>query len=105
MSTHPAFAWQSRAYYFVHNLLFGAALTKGSRSVHRASRRPIHEGMLVAMRRSLPDLPQASRLDAVLDFMRLLWSIEHGLQSASKHMEGTLGITGPQRLVLRIVGQ
>lgn len=42
-------------------------------------------------------------LDPVLDFMRLLWSVEHGLQSTSKHMEATLGITGPQRLVLRIV--
>jgi DNA-binding MarR family transcriptional regulator len=44
-------------------------------------------------------------LDPVLDFMRLLWSIEHGLQRMSKRMEGELGITGPQRLVLRVVGQ
>jgi DNA-binding MarR family transcriptional regulator len=42
-------------------------------------------------------------LDPILDFMRLLWNVEHGLQSASKRMEATLGITGPQRLVLRIV--
>ena len=34
-------------------------------------------------------------LDPVLDFMRLLWNVEHGLQSTSKHMETTLGITGP----------
>src|SRR5712691_8238461 len=44
-------------------------------------------------------------LDPVLDFMRLLWSIEHGLQKMSKRMESELGITGPQRLVLRVVGQ
>jgi DNA-binding MarR family transcriptional regulator len=44
-------------------------------------------------------------LDPVLDFMRLLWSIEHGLQRMSKRMEGELGITGPQRLVLRVVGR
>jgi DNA-binding MarR family transcriptional regulator len=44
-------------------------------------------------------------LDAVLDFMRLLWSIEHALQRMSKRMEAELGITGPQRLVLRLVGQ
>src|SRR4051794_8109025 len=44
-------------------------------------------------------------LDAVLDFMRLLWSIEHALQRRSKRMEKALGITGPQRLVLRVVGQ
>jgi DNA-binding MarR family transcriptional regulator len=44
-------------------------------------------------------------LDETLDFMRLLWSIEHGLQKQSKRMEAELGLTGPQRLVLRIVGQ
>ncbi len=44
-------------------------------------------------------------LDPVLDFMRLLWSIEHGLQRMSKRMENALGITGPQRLVLRVVGR
>jgi DNA-binding MarR family transcriptional regulator len=44
-------------------------------------------------------------LDPALDFMRLLWSIEHGLQSTSKRMASSFGITGPQRLVLRIVGQ
>ena len=45
------------------------------------------------------------QLDPVLDFMRLLWSIEHGLQKMSKRMETELGITGPQRLTLRVVGQ
>jgi DNA-binding MarR family transcriptional regulator len=44
-------------------------------------------------------------LDPTLDFMRFLWSIEHGLQRMSKRMEADLGITGPQRLVLRVVGQ
>ena len=43
------------------------------------------------------------RLDPVLEFMRLLWNVEHGLQSASKRMEATLGVTGPQRLVLLMV--
>ena len=45
------------------------------------------------------------RLDPVLDFMRLLWTLEPGLQSASKRMESALGVTGPQRIVLRIVGR
>jgi DNA-binding MarR family transcriptional regulator len=44
-------------------------------------------------------------LDPVLDFMRVLWSIEHHLQATSKQMESRLGITGPQRLVLKIVSQ
>jgi DNA-binding MarR family transcriptional regulator len=37
--------------------------------------------------------------------MRLLWAVDHGLQSTSKRMESTLGLTGPQRLVLRLVGR
>ena len=50
-----------------------------------------------------PAPPRA--LDPILDFMRLLWSIEHGLERMSKKMENELGITGPQRLVLRVVGR
>src|SRR5262245_45581529 len=44
-------------------------------------------------------------LGDVLEFMRLLWAIDHGLQSTSKRMETSLGVTGPQRLVIRIVGR
>ena len=40
-----------------------------------------------------------------LEFMRLLWAVDHGLQTRSKQMTVRLGITGPQRLVLRIVGR
>jgi DNA-binding MarR family transcriptional regulator len=36
--------------------------------------------------------------------MRLLWALTHELESASKRMHAKLGVTGPQRLVLRIVG-
>ena len=57
----------------------------------------------------MTEQPRAARphesLDPVLDFMRLLWSIEHGLQTTSKRMGRSLGITGPQRLVLKIVSQ
>jgi MarR family transcriptional regulator, organic hydroperoxide resistance regulator len=44
-------------------------------------------------------------LDPVLGFMRILWGVEHALQSASKRMEATHRITGPQRMVLRVVDQ
>jgi len=44
-------------------------------------------------------------LEPALDFMRLLWSIEHALERKSKRMDSELGITGPQRLVLRVVGR
>jgi len=40
----------------------------------------------------------------VLDFMRLMWAINHGLDRASRGMQAKFGVTGPQRLVLRIVG-
>lgn len=56
--------------------------------------------------RTVPHDDGAGRpLDPVLDFMRLLWGIEHRLQSMSKLMEAELGVTGPQRLVLRIVSR
>lgn len=52
-----------------------------------------------------PDKARGPQLGEVLEFMRLLWAVDHGLQSTSKRMEATLGITGPQRLVLRLVGR
>ncbi len=52
-----------------------------------------------------PDDDKGPPLGAVLDFMRLLWAVDHSLQSASKRMEAVHGITGPQRLVVRIVGR
>jgi MarR family transcriptional regulator, organic hydroperoxide resistance regulator len=48
---------------------------------------------------------KTSSLGDVLEFMRLLWAVDHQLQSTSKRMEAQLGMTGPQRLVVRLVGQ
>jgi DNA-binding MarR family transcriptional regulator len=48
---------------------------------------------------------QELELGAILDFMRALWSVDHGLQSASKRMSDRLGVTGPQRIALRMVGR
>jgi DNA-binding MarR family transcriptional regulator len=48
-----------------------------------------------AHRADLPD---------VLQFMQRLWALVHGLERVSKRMTGQLGVTGPQRLVLRVVG-
>jgi DNA-binding MarR family transcriptional regulator len=44
-------------------------------------------------------------LGPVLRFMRALWALDHALQSASKRMEAALGVTAPQRLVVRIIGR
>ena len=41
----------------------------------------------------------------VLAFLRLLWAIDHGLQAHSKRMSRRLGVTGPQRLVIRVLGR
>jgi MarR family transcriptional regulator, organic hydroperoxide resistance regulator len=51
------------------------------------------------------DLGSAPPLGDVLDFMRLLCAVDHALQRTSKEMETRLGVTGPQRFVLRIVGR
>jgi MarR family transcriptional regulator, organic hydroperoxide resistance regulator len=57
----------------------------------RSPETPPGEGGLV-----LPD---------VLQFMRLLWALDHDLQRTSKRMLRALGVTGPQRLALRLIGE
>lgn len=37
--------------------------------------------------------------------MRLVWALNHALEKTSKRMEATVGLTAPQRMVLRIVGR
>lgn len=49
------------------------------------------------------DAPQV--LGDVLDFMRLLWAVDHNLQLTSKRMVNAIGLTGPQRMVIRLVGR
>lgn len=43
-------------------------------------------------------------LPGVLQFMQLLWAVVHGVEKTSKRMTSEIGVTGPQRLVLRVVG-
>lgn len=45
------------------------------------------------------------RLGEVLEFMRLIWAVDHALQKTSKRMRSSIGVTGAQRLVVRIVGR
>ncbi len=40
-----------------------------------------------------------------LDFLRELWALDHALQKLSKRMERTSGVSGPQRLALRLVAR
>ena len=43
-------------------------------------------------------------LGPVLEFMRSLWGVNHGLESMSRRMGAQLGVTGPERMVVRLVG-
>ena len=56
-----------------------------------------------------PRRPSAEGVDGialpeVLSFMQVLWRVVHGVERVSKQMAVTRGVTGPQRLVLRMVG-
>ena len=44
------------------------------------------------------------RLDHALSFLRLLWAVDHGMRTLSKAMRTRHGVTGPERLLLRMVG-
>jgi hypothetical protein len=53
-----------------------------------------------------PALVGRSRLSgATLQFMQRMWDLVHALDVRSKRMAKTLGVTGPQRLVVRVLGQ
>ena len=40
-----------------------------------------------------------------LQFMQRMWDLVHALNVRSKRMATTLGVTGPQRLVVRVLGR
>ncbi len=44
-------------------------------------------------------------LGETLDFMRVIWALDHAMQRVSKRMEKEFGVTGLQRLVIRVVGR
>ncbi len=39
-----------------------------------------------------------------LEFMQRIWQLVHALDVRSKRMAKTLGVTGPQRFVVRVIG-
>ncbi len=47
--------------------------------------------------------PESAELPDVLAFMQGLWAVSHRLERLSKQMRSRSGITGPQRLVLRLI--
>jgi len=58
--------------------------------------------LTVAAAETVP--PPQFRLPDGLEFMQLLWTLVHTMEQRSKYMLNHIGITGPQRLALRIVG-
>lgn len=42
--------------------------------------------------------------DEVLEFIRVMWAVDHELQRVSKRMVGRMGLTAPQRLAVRFIG-
>ena len=42
---------------------------------------------------------------SVLEIMQGLWGLAHAMEARSKRMHRHLGITGPQRLLLRVIGE
>lgn len=52
-----------------------------------------------------PGRQEPARLGSALEFLRLLWATDHALQTMSRRMERTIGVSGPQRFVVRMVGK
>ena len=61
--------------------------------------------MIAAKQLDQSDRSNRPPLGDVLEFMRLMWAIDHALQKKSKRMKVQLGVTGPQRLVIRVVAR
>ncbi|MEQ1730760.1 MAG: MarR family transcriptional regulator [Vicinamibacterales bacterium] len=51
-----------------------------------------------------PTTDRAEAADPVLQFLQTVWQLEHALERASKRMEDAVGISGPQRFALRMIG-
>ena len=44
-------------------------------------------------------------LGHALDFLRVLWAINHGLATTSRYMKSRFGVTGRQRLIIQVVNE
>ena len=50
-------------------------------------------------------MPKSVRTEPSLEFIRLMWSVDHELQRVSKRMVQRIGLTAPQRLAVRFIGR
>jgi len=44
-------------------------------------------------------------LGETLDFLRLLWRVNHGIERRSRGMQRSMGVTAPQRMVVLLAGR
>jgi DNA-binding MarR family transcriptional regulator len=63
-------------------------------------------GIVKLIMRLATDAASSPRpIGETLRFMQRLWHLAHALQVTSRRMMRKLGVTGPQRLVIRVIGQ
>lgn len=58
-----------------------------------------------SMPRTLARSERSQLSGETLQFMQRMWDLVHALAVRSKRMGKTLGVTGPQRLVVRVLGR
>jgi DNA-binding MarR family transcriptional regulator len=46
---------------------------------------------------------QERPLGQALDFLRVVWALNHGLATTSRYMKSKFGVTGRQRLIIQVV--
>lgn len=56
------------------------------------------------MPRPAPATPATPPVDPVLQFLQTVWQMEHALERVSKRMMRVIGLSGPQRFALRLIG-
>jgi DNA-binding MarR family transcriptional regulator len=52
-----------------------------------------------------PPVERAIELGPVVEFLRVVWALDHALTRRSKRMERTMGVTGTQRFVLLLAAR
>lgn len=69
------------------------------------SRRPqVLEDSRTDVRRRA-SIDESRDADTALDFLRALWELKHAMESASRVMHQRFGVSGPERLFIRVIGQ
>ncbi len=73
---------------------------------YREVMKPIEDTTLGAAPLVAATTPYEARpLGQALDFLRVLWAINHGLATTSRYMKSKYGVTGRQRLIIQVVNE